>query len=134
MVYRIPALVGVLMILTGCLHIFDINDTLIAIKTGDIATSHAPAVISIWIFAGLGMFLVGVWLLFLSADLKKFRRKAWWQALIIAVSLMGCGIGCWMQYPKSIHLLFFSLMGLILLFPLLFSSGRFWKKQNRQSI
>jgi hypothetical protein len=124
-IYRISLLTGMLLMLTSILHLLNINDTLIAIKTGDIAPSHAANIVIIWIFSGVSMFLLGSWLLFLSNDLKKLSRKAWWQALLICTALGATAIFCWVQYPRALHVLFFLLLGLILLLPLLGYSRQF---------
>ncbi len=126
-VYRCTALSGVLLICTAIFHSLNINDTLVSIKTGDIAASYASSATGMWIFSGMSMLLLGIWLLFLSRDIKKCNRKAWWQAIIIGLSLSGFGIGCWLQYPKAFHFLYFLVLGLILLIPLIYYTKQFKK-------
>jgi hypothetical protein len=130
-VYRCALITGVLLIITSLLHFFNINDTMIAIKTGDIAPSHASNAVSTWIFSGISMFMIGLWLLFLLDNLKKLQIKAWWQAFLIGTALVAFGGGCWLKYPKELHLLYFLLLGMILLIPLIFQAGRF-RKINRK--
>ena len=117
-VSRCAVITGILLILTSVIHALDINDTVIAVKTGDIAPSHAASAISVWIFSGVSMLLMGIWLLFLAKDLKLMSRRAWWQALVIALGLAGFSLGSWLQFPKAFHLLYFLLLAMILLVPI----------------
>ncbi len=131
--YRCTFITGILLIITSLLHFFNINDTIIAIKTGDIAPSHASNAVSTWIFSGISMFIIGVWLLCLLDNLKKLQVKAWWQAFLIGTALAVFGGGCWLKYPKELHLLYFLLLGMILLVPLILYAGRFRRKKSQES-
>jgi hypothetical protein len=132
-IYRISLFSGILLILTALLHMVNINDTLVAIKTGDIAASHAPNIVIIWIFSGVCMFLLGTWILFLSPDLRRLSRKAWWQAFIISLALGITALCCWLQYPRAVHVLFFLFLGLVLFIPLVLFSAQF-KKQTKSKM
>jgi len=110
---------AVLLVMTSLIHAFNINDVLVGLKTGDIAPAYAPAIVSVWIFASICMCALAGWLLFLSSELRKYSRKAWWQALVIGLSLAGFGLGCWLQYPKAFYLLYFFILGMITTLPLL---------------
>jgi hypothetical protein len=125
-VSRSAVITGLLLIITSAIHALDINDAIIAIKTGDIAQSQTVSIISVWVFSVVSMLLMGIWLLFLSKDLKMLSRRAWWQALFIGLGLAGFSIGSWLQFPKAVHLLYFLLLALILLIPL-FSNMRKFK-------
>ncbi|MES1226662.1 MAG: hypothetical protein ABUT20_64910, partial [Bacteroidota bacterium] len=57
-VSRCAVITGILLIITSAIHALDINDTVIGIKTGDIAPSHAASAISVWIFSGIAMLLL----------------------------------------------------------------------------
>jgi hypothetical protein len=131
--YRCTFITGILLIITSLLHFFNINDTIIAIKTGDIAPSHASNAVSTWIFTGISMFIIGVWLLCLLDNLKKLQVKAWWQTFLIGTALAVFGGGCWLKYPKELHLLYFLLLGMILLVPLILYAGRFRGKKSQES-
>ena len=109
---------GLLLIFTSVIHSLNITETFIAIKTGDITASYASYAVGTTIFFGISLFLLGVWILFLAKDLKSLIRKAWLQAIIISLSLSAFGIGCWLQYPKAFHFLYFLLIGLILFIPI----------------
>jgi hypothetical protein len=124
-VYRCAIITGLLLIFAAVIHSLNISETFIAIKTGDVAASYASYASSMWIFSAMSMFLIGVWILFLSKDLKKLMRKAWWQAVIIGISLSAFGIGCWLQYPAAFHFLYFLLLGLILFVPLMMNARKF---------
>jgi len=116
---------GILLILASFLHLLNINDILVAVKTGDVAPSHEANIVIIWILAGVFMLLLGIWLLFLSGDLRRLRRKAWWQAFIIGLALGGSSVFCWIQYPRAEHVLFFLLIALLLILPLLLYTRKF---------
>jgi uncharacterized membrane protein len=124
-VYRCTAGAGILLIFTSVIHFLNINETLVSIKTGDIAVSYAPSATGMWLFSGMSMLLLGIWLLFLSGEIKKHRRKAWWQAFFIGLLLAAFGAGCWLMYPKVFHFLYFLLYGLILLIPLMLYIKKF---------
>jgi hypothetical protein len=124
-IYRCAMATGLLLIFTSVIHSLNITETFIAIKTGDVAMSYASSATGMWIFSGISMFLLGVWILFLANDLKKLMRKAWLQTFIIGISLSCFGIGCWLQYPKAFHFLYFLLLGLILLLPLIINAKKF---------
>jgi hypothetical protein len=123
--YRCTTAAGILLIFTSVIHLLNIGETLISIKTGDITMSYAPEATSMWLFSGMSMFLLGLWLLFLSRDIKEGKRKAWWQALIIGFSLAAFGSGCWLIYPRAFHFLFFFLYGMLLLIPLMYYNRKF---------
>lgn len=124
-IYRSAMATGLLLIFASVIHSLNITETFIAIKTGDIAASYAAAAVGTGIFFGISMFLIGVWILFLAKDLKRLILKAWWQGIIIALSLSAFGIGCWLQFPKAFHFLYFLLIGLILLLPLIINARKF---------
>ena len=103
MIYRCANCTAFLLLFTSLIHFLNINETMVAIKTGDIAVSYASSAFGMWIFSGMSMFLLGVWILFLSKALKTLNRKAWWQAFIIALALSGFGIGSWLQFQKVFY-------------------------------
>jgi len=119
---------GVLLLFTSLVHLLGINDTVIALKTGDIARAYEANIIIIWIFSGISFLLLGVWLLFLSRDMAQLRRKAWWQTLLIGLALAAFGLGCWIAYPKVFHVLYFFVLGMILVVPLLLFARPFFTK------
>ena len=124
-VYRSAMLAGILMIGAALFIALSVNNLVIAASTYDISKHYAASVIIHWALSGTMMFLVGVWVLFLSAPLKKLQRKAWWQAIIISFAFILFGGGFWYRYPTSIHLPGFILLGLILFVPLMMYAGKF---------
>ena len=110
---------GLLLIIAAIVHLSGVNDIVVAVKAGDISVTHARSVLTAWIFAGLGQLLLGIWLMYLSKDLRHRSRRAWWQTLIIAIGLAGAGVGSWLLYPGSIHVVFLLLISVILLVPLI---------------
>ena len=124
-VSRVALVIGVLLIITAGLHSLNMSGAVIAIKTGDISPSQASAVLSVWLFSSMSMILLGIWLIFLSGDLEKLSRRAWWQALIIGAGLAGFSLISWYHFPRDFHLLYFLLLALCLLVPLFSNRGKF---------
>jgi hypothetical protein len=120
--------IGSLLLLTSLVHLLGINDTVIALKTGDIARAYEANIIIIWVFGGISFLLLGIWLLFLSRELRQLSRRAWWQALVIGLALSAFGLGSWLQYPKVFHVLYFFVLGMVLLLPLAFFARPFFNK------
>ncbi len=124
-VYRCTLLAGMLMIGAALLIALSVNNLVVGAGTGDINKNYSASVVIHWALAGTLMFLVGVWVLFLAAPLKKWERRAWWQAIIISISFISFGSSFWYRYPGSVHLPGFILLGLILLVPLIINAGKF---------
>ena len=129
-VSRIVLLTGILLIITAGIHILNMSDAVIAIKTGDIAPSHASSVFSVWLFSGISMLLIGIWLIYLSMDLRRQSRRARAQILFIGAGLSCFSIISWSHFPKEIHLFYFLLLGLCLLITMLLNAG----KSNGESV
>ena len=125
MVYRCAVIVGIFLIGASLIKAININNILTAINTGDIAKMYAGSIVIDSAFSSLLMFMVGIWLLFLSKDLKDLQRRAWSQATLIGLALVIFGGGLWYVYPSSLHLPVFLILGLILLLPLIFSGKNF---------
>ena len=124
-VSRLAILTGFLLILTAGIHSLNMSDAVIAVKTGDIAPSQASSILSVWLFSSISMLLIGIWLLFLSKELRALNRRAWWQAFFIGAGLTSFSLISWFRFPRDFHLFYFLLLGLILLVPLISNSGRF---------
>jgi hypothetical protein len=125
--YRSAVISGILLMIAALSRCFSLNNLLIAISTGDISRHFAASVLIDGAFSSLLLFLVGAWILFLSAELRKLQRRARSQAILIGVSLVLFGAGFWYRYPRSLHLVFFFGVGLLLLLPLFI-----YKKQFRK--
>ncbi len=116
---------GVLLMVAALARALSINNLVIAASTGDISRHYAASVLVDWSLSSMLMLLTGIWLLFLSGDLKRRQRRAWVQALIIGLALMLFGSGFWYRYPASLHLPFFLMLGLLILLPLLIYAKEF---------
>jgi hypothetical protein len=115
--YRSSVLAGILLILAGVARSLSVNNLLIAIETGDISRPFAASVLIDGVFSSLLLLLMGIWILFLSGDLRKLQRKAFNQVLLIGLFLILFGAFFWYKYPRSFHLAFFLLVGLLLFLP-----------------
>jgi hypothetical protein len=124
-VYRCTLVSAALLIAAAAARGLSVNNIFVAINTGDVNKHFANSVLIDWILSGMLLLLTGIWLLFLSGDLKKLKRKAWIQAVLIGSALTIFGGALWVRYPTSIHLPAFSLIGLILLIPLLIYARSF---------
>ncbi|HSZ85892.1 MAG TPA: hypothetical protein VK787_07660 [Puia sp.] len=124
-VYRCTLVSAALLIGAAVARGLSVNNIFVAINTGDVNKHFASSVLIDWILSAMLLLLTGIWLLFLSGDLKRLKRKAWTQALLIGLALTIFGTALWFRYPSSIHLPAFSLTGLILLIPLLIFARSF---------
>ena len=123
--YRCAIVVGIFLIVASLLKAVSINNILTAINTGDIAKIYAGTIVIDSGFSSLLLLMVGIWLLFLSKDLKAWQRRAWSQATLIGLALVIVGGSLWYVYPASLHLPVFLVLGLILLVPLILSGKNF---------
>jgi hypothetical protein len=124
-IYRCTLVSAALLIAAAIYRIVSVNNILVAMNTGDINKHFANSVLIDWILSAMLLLLTAIWLLFLSGDLKRLKRKAWLQAVLIGLALTIFGGALWVRYPSSIHLPAFSLTGLILLVPLLIYARSF---------
>ncbi|HYF32449.1 MAG TPA: hypothetical protein VD993_15095 [Chitinophagaceae bacterium] len=100
-------------------------EILMAIKTGDVRASMVDTLHIIWIFSTIMLVLSGIWVLFLAAELRQLKRRAWWQGLIIGLGYVGGSIGAIAVTKFYAYLLFYTIIGLLLLLPLLRWAGSF---------
>jgi hypothetical protein len=126
--YRSSVLTGILLIVAGLSRSLSVNNLLVAIDTGDISRHFAASALIDGAFSSLLLFLVGIWVLFLSSDLRKLQRRARSQGILIGLAFVLFGGGFWFRYPRSLHLAFFLLVGLLLLLPLLIYRKQFKKE------
>ncbi|MFI5151894.1 MAG: hypothetical protein ACHQET_01090 [Chitinophagales bacterium] len=125
--YRCAIIVGILLIGAALVRAVSINNLYVAINTGDIAKQYAGSILIDWGFSSVLLLLVGIWLLFLSKDLKAWQRRAWSQATLVGLALVIFGGGFWYKYPNSLHLPIFMILGLIVLVPLILYGKNFKK-------
>lgn len=125
--YRSSVFAGILLMIAALSRSLSVNNLLVAINTGDISKHFAASALIDGAFSSLLLLLIGVWLLFLSPDLRNLQRRARTQTILIGLSLVLFGGGFWYKYPRSLHLAFFFLVGLLLLLPLLIYRKQFKK-------
>ena len=102
-----------------------VNNIVIGAITNDISKHYSASAIIDSSLSSILMFLVSIWVLFLSSSLKKLERSAWWQGIIISIAFILFGCGFWYRYPTSVHLPGFILLGLILFVPLMMFAREF---------
>ena len=105
-------------------------EIVMAIKTGDVRPSMADMFRTIWIFSTVMLVLSGIWALFLAGELKQLKRRAWWQGLFFGLGYAGGSVGAILATKFYAYLLFYTLIGLIMLVPLLWWATAFGKKLN----
>jgi|SRR6516225_10957188 hypothetical protein len=110
--YWAAILAGAVLVLSSLLRAIGLNNLYVAASTGDINRSWASSVLINWGMSSFLLFLVGIWLFFLAPELKRRIRRARFQALIIGIALALYGGSFWAQFPRSIHLPGFLILGL----------------------
>jgi hypothetical protein len=121
-------LVALALLLAAAYRGLSINNLIVATSTGDISRHLSASILIDWSLSCTLLILVAIWLFFLASDLRKKLRRAWFQGVIIGISLVIFGAGFWYRYPSSLHLPVFLLLGLVLLVPLLIHTKRFDQK------
>ena len=123
---------GILLLVCSVLHAtLGTSDVLMGIKTGDVRASMADTVRTIWIYSTIMLVLSGIWTLFLAGELKQLKRRAWWQGIFIGLGYTGGSVGAIMATKVQPHLIFYGVIGLLLLLPLIFWAGSF--RSDKQS-
>jgi hypothetical protein len=117
---------GILLIFAAILMTISINNLIVGEKIHDIGQAYVHSVIIHWSLSCMLLLLVGIWVLFLVSPLKQLQRRAWWQGILIGLSLIGFGAFFWHRYPSSLHLPGYILLGLIFLVPLVIEAPKFW--------
>ncbi|MBS1597834.1 MAG: hypothetical protein JST75_06395 [Bacteroidetes bacterium] len=117
-IYRCAIIVGVALIIAALSRAINVNNLVIAITTGDIASYHAASIMIDGSLSSMLLLLIAIWIFFLARDLRKLQKRAWSQAAVIGTALTVFGACFWYQYRSSLHLALYFLLGLILLFPL----------------
>jgi hypothetical protein len=128
-IYACTLLSGLLLLLASAYKALSLNNLVVAIHTGDI-NQFADSLVAAWVFSVVLLILVAIWILFLSAELRKFSRRAWYQGIIAGMGLALYGAGFWLQYPRSLHFCYFLLAGLLVLVPLLRYAGEYRKSKK----
>ncbi len=100
------------------------------IKTGDVRASMADTFRVIWIYSTIMLILSAVWTLFLATELKQLKRRAWWQGMFIGLGYTVGSVGAMAVTQVQAHLVFYTMIGLLLLLPLIWWAGSF--KSNKK--
>ena len=125
-IYSTARLTGFLLLGASIIHsTVGSAEVLNAIKTGQVRQPASDNLMAVWIFSSIWVFLSGLWVLFIAAELRKLMRKAWWQGVLIGLGYSAGAIGAIATVGFYIHLAAFGLIGLLLLLPLLFWAGSF---------
>ncbi|HEX6181651.1 MAG TPA: hypothetical protein VFZ47_10425 [Chitinophagaceae bacterium] len=125
-IHTCARLAGVLLLMSSVLHsTLGTSEVLMGIKTGDVRASMADTIRAIWIYSTIMLVLSGIWTLFLAGELKQLKRKAWWQGIFIGLGYTGGSIGAIVVTRVQAHLIFYGLIGLLLLLPLTLWAGSF---------
>lgn len=74
---------------------------------------------AVWVFASLAMIFTGATLIYISNDLKKRQKRAWWMAFLISGGLTFYGCYVAIKFNETTHNISFIIFGLITLLPLL---------------
>lgn len=117
---------GFLLLGSSVLHVtLGMSEVLMAIKTGEVRADIAGTFVSVWIFSTVMLVLSGIWVLFLAPELKQLKRRAWWQGIFIGLGYTGGAAVAIAVTQVQAHLIFYGVVGLLLLLPLLRWAGSF---------
>jgi hypothetical protein len=100
-VYRCTLVSAALLIIAALYHGVGVNNIVIAASVGDISKHYATSVLIDGILSSILLLLIAIWILFLAGDLKRGKRKAWWQAVLIGFAIAAFGGALWFRYPTS---------------------------------
>ncbi len=120
LLYQTSRTAGILLILATIPHAtLGTAEVLTGIKVGSIREDMVHVVKNIWVFSSIMLPLSGIWVLFLSKELRQLKRKAWWQAILIGLGYAAGSILAMVWTGIQIHLIAFCMIGLLLLIPCL---------------
>jgi hypothetical protein len=118
-------LAGILLIIASIVRAININNLMIAESTGDIGKNYADSVVIDSSLSSFLLILVAIWIFFLAPSIKKWKRSAKNQGLLIGLSMILFSGGFWYRYHSMIDLPVFLLVGLLITFPLLLHTARY---------
>jgi hypothetical protein len=127
-------LAGVLLVLSAIPHAtLGMAEVITSIKTGDVRASMADTFRAIWMFGSVMLLLSGLWALFVAGELRQLKPRAWWQGIIIGLGYTAWAIGSMVLVGVQAHLVAFSLIGLVMLVPLLIWAPHFFRTSHIKS-
>jgi len=111
--------VGVTLIVLNSLHLsVGLLRVRAALEQAAIAPRFGEPLTIAWVYIGCINIALGILLLWLGPDLAAGSAAAWKAGLILGVALVAVGLASYLATGKHPGLLFFSLLGLVLLVPL----------------
>ena len=133
-IYACARLTGILLLGASVLHAtLGSAEVMMAVKTGDVRSSMQDTLHVIWIYSSVMLVLSGIWALFLAAELRQLKRRAWWQGVLLGLGYAGGSIGAMVATQVYVHLVMFALIGLLMLIPLLRWAGHFGQKAEAKT-
>ena len=123
---RCAWLTGILLVGATILHgTLGTAEVMTAIKLGDVRPSMADIFRTVWIYSSIMLALSAVWTFFLAGELRKLKRRAWWQGILLGLGYTGGSAFGMATVGVQPHLVAFMLIGLVLLLPLIIWAGHF---------
>ncbi len=102
--------------LLGLSELFD------GIEAKEISEKFSRNIVTMWIFAGVAMFLIGMWVLFNAKEVKALQKRAWVECYVTSSAMLLFGTAFFLKdpgFPESLHMFGFMAVGLIMWLPLM---------------
>jgi hypothetical protein len=124
---------GALLILSVIPHYFFAMPARVLqpIADGRVDADLGKTYYAIWVFASLTLLITGVTLIYISSDLRKLQRRAWWMGLFISGGLTFYGSYVVIKFNETTHNTSFIIFGSITLLPLLIFFKSYFKRDDR---
>lgn len=117
---------GVVILLSGIAHsTLGLHELKQSIAQGEISPRLAGPQVVDWVFSGVAMMLLGVLVAGLSLELRKGRRSAWRQGVLIGMVYVVFGLWAYWYRSGNPHFLAFVLLGALLCAPLLLTARKY---------
>jgi divalent metal cation (Fe/Co/Zn/Cd) transporter len=82
----------------------------------------------VWVFSGVTMMLIGMWVLFNAKEIKAMQRRAWVECYVTSSVILFFGTIFFLlnpHFPQSLHMIGFIIAGFILWIPLMLYRSNF---------
>ncbi|HEX4852267.1 MAG TPA: hypothetical protein VFV08_15735 [Puia sp.] len=123
--YRCMIFAGILLVLASLIRAININNLIIAGSTGDIGKHYEDSVVIDSSLSSFLLLLVAIWIFSIAPGIKKRKKNARNQGLLIGLPMIFFSGGFWYKYHSFLDLPVFLVVGLLISFPLILYSGRF---------